>query len=58
MLARSSDYRMSLDFYRIFTDIMSWKDWGRVLGAGEEDEASVPTRRCAAAIDHDTLTTS
>lgn len=39
MTARGSDYRMSLDFYHIFTQMMGWKDWGQVLGAGREDEA-------------------
>lgn len=48
MLARSSDYRMSLDFYRIFTDIMSWKEWDCVLGRrrGGRGERAHKTMRC------------
>lgn len=39
MTARSPDYSIALKFYSIFTDIMRWKNWGTVLGAGKEDEA-------------------
>ena len=39
MTARDGYYGQALDFYHIFTQIMGWKDWGRVLGAGKEDEA-------------------
>ena len=39
MTARGDMYQMALDFYGIFTNMMGWKDWGRVLGAGKEDEA-------------------
>ena len=39
MTARGNYYRQALDFYSIFTDIMGWKNWGTVLGAGKEDEA-------------------
>ena len=37
--AGSDYYRQSLDLYRIFTQMIGWKDWGQVLGAGKEDEA-------------------
>lgn len=39
MTARSPDYSIALNFYSIFTNIMGWKSWGTVLGAGKEDEA-------------------
>ena len=39
MTARGGYYKQALDFYSIFTDIMGWKNWGTVLGAGREDEA-------------------
>ena len=39
MTARGNYYQQALDFYRIFTDIMKWKNWGTVLGAGKEEEA-------------------
>lgn len=39
MTARGGYYKPALDFYSIFTDIMKWKNWGTVLGAGKEDEA-------------------
>ena len=39
MTARGNYYDMSLDFYHIFTQILGWKDWGTVLGAGKEEEA-------------------
>ena len=39
MTARGGYYQQALDFYHIFTDIMKWKNWGAVLGAGKEDEA-------------------
>ena len=39
MTARGGYYRQALDFYGIFTDLMGWKDWGKVLGAGREAEA-------------------
>ena len=39
MTARGSYYQQALDFYHIFTEIMGWKDWGCVLGAGKEKEA-------------------
>ena len=39
MTARGNYYPQALDFYHIFTEIMKWKDWGTVLGAGKEDEA-------------------
>ena len=46
MTARGSYYQQALDFYGIFTDIMGWKNWGTVLGAGKEPEA----RRLGASI--------
>ena len=39
MTARGNYYGQALDFYHIFTQIMGWKDWGCVLGAGKEAEA-------------------
>lgn len=39
MTSRGDYYRQALDFYSIFTDIMGWKNWGTVLGAGKEAEA-------------------
>ena len=39
MTARGNYYQQALDFYGIFTNIMHWKDWGTVLGAGKENEA-------------------
>ena len=39
MTARGSYYAQALDFYHIFTEVLGWKDWGTVLGAGKEDEA-------------------
>ncbi|WP_310603703.1 flavodoxin family protein [Anaerosporobacter sp.] len=39
MTARGDYYQQSLDFYSIFTDMMKWKNWGTVLGAGKEKEA-------------------
>ena len=39
MTARGEYYKPALEFYRIFTDIMKWKNWGTVLGAGKENEA-------------------
>ena len=39
MTARGGYYKQALDFYSIFTDIMGWKNWGTVLGAGKEDDA-------------------
>ena len=39
MTARAGFYQQALDFYGIFTNIMGWKNWGTVLGAGKEDEA-------------------
>ena len=39
MTARGNDYTFSLDFYSIFTDMLGWKDLGRVLGKGKEIEA-------------------
>ena len=39
MTARGNDYRMALDFYHIFTEIMGWPDLGIVLRAGKEEEA-------------------
>lgn len=39
MTARGNYYQPALEFYRIFTDIMKWKNWGTVLGAGKEAEA-------------------
>lgn len=39
MTARGGYYEDALDFYRIFTDIMKWKNWGTVLGKGKENEA-------------------
>lgn len=39
MTARGGYYKQALDFYSIFTDVMRWKNWGTVLGAGKEDEA-------------------
>lgn len=46
MTARGDFYQQALDFYGIFTNMIGWKDWGKVLGAGKEDEA----RRVGAAI--------
>ena len=39
MTARGGYYQQALDFYGIFTNMMGWKNWGTVLGAGKEDEA-------------------
>lgn len=39
MTARGGYYRQALDFYGIFTDVMGWKNWGAVLGAGKEEAA-------------------
>ena len=39
MTARGGYYQQALDFYSIFTDIMGWKNWGTVLGAGKETDA-------------------
>lgn len=39
MTARGNYFAQALDFYHIFTDLMKWKDWGTVLGAGKEEEA-------------------
>lgn len=39
MTARGGYYQQALDFYGIFTNIMGWKNWGTVLGAGKENEA-------------------
>ena len=39
MTARGDMYRMALDFYGIFTNMMGWKDWGIVLGADKEEDA-------------------
>ena len=39
MTARGNDYSYALDFYHIFTEMLGWKDWGTVLGAGKEEEA-------------------
>lgn len=39
MTARGGYYQQALDFYSIFTDIMRWKNWGTVLGAGKEAQA-------------------
>ena len=39
MTARGGYYKQALDFYNIFTEIMGWKNWGTVLGAGKEAEA-------------------
>lgn len=47
MTARGGYYRQALDFYGIFTQIMGWKDWGCVLGAGKEDEARAMGARIA-----------
>ena len=47
MTARGNYYQQALDFYSIFTRIMGWPDWGRVLGAGKEDEARALGARIA-----------
>ena len=39
MTSRGNYYKQALDFYSIFTDMLKWKNWGTVLGAGKEDEA-------------------
>ena len=39
MTARGGYYKTALTFYSIFTDIMGWKSWGTILGAGKEEEA-------------------
>ena len=39
MTARGSYYQQALDFYHIFTQMLGWRDWGQVLGAGREGEA-------------------
>ena len=39
MTSRGNYYKQALDFYSIFTDMMGWKNWGTVLGAGKEKEA-------------------
>lgn len=39
MTARGGYYKQALDFYSIFTNILEWKNWGTVLGAGKENEA-------------------
>ena len=39
MTARGGYYQPALDFYSVFTDVMRWKNWGTVLGAGKEAEA-------------------
>lgn len=39
MTARGGYYQQALDFYGIFTNIMGWKNWGTILGAGKEEEA-------------------
>lgn len=39
MTARGDNYQFALDFYNIFVNLMGWKDHGKVLGAGKEDEA-------------------
>ena len=39
MTARGGYYQQALDFYGIFTNIMGWKNWGTVLGAGKEEDA-------------------
>ncbi|MBQ3405291.1 MAG: flavodoxin family protein [Oscillospiraceae bacterium] len=39
MTSRGNYYKQALDFYSRFTDMLKWKNWGTVLGAGKEDEA-------------------
>lgn len=39
MTARGDNYQFSIDFYHIFTEMLNWKDYGMVLGAGKEEEA-------------------
>lgn len=39
MTARGDSYDQALDFYGIFTNMLAWKNWGTVLGAGRENEA-------------------
>lgn len=39
MTARGNDFRMALDFYHIFTEMMGWPDRGTVLGRGKVEEA-------------------
>ena len=39
MTARGDFYQQALDFYGIFTNMLKWKNWGTVLGAGKENEA-------------------
>ena len=39
MTARGDSYQIALDFYGILVDMLGWKDWGRALGRGKEDEA-------------------
>ncbi len=39
MTARGDSFDQALDFYGIFTNMLAWKNWGTVLGAGRENEA-------------------